>query len=116
MNYFSLLKKKDKKEISTQHKIDFDKTSLLKVIGNSNIGHFIYDGDILVIEKDVPLFDSAKVLVRIGGKECIKIYRIIGEFGYLQTSLSCIFPEKIGDLEYEVIGVITKIIHNHNLN
>jgi len=114
MSYFATLNKKHKKQVNSILEFQSDNLSLLQVIGSDYIGYFIYDGDILVIDKNIPLYDSAKVFVRINGKECIKIYRIIGEFGYLQTALSTVLPEFIGDLKYEIIGVITNVIHTAN--
>jgi len=114
MSHFTILKKKHKKQINSVFDLQSDNISLLQVVGGEYIGYFIYDGDVLVIDKDAPLYDSAKVFVRINGKECIKIYRIIGDFGYMQISLSTILPVEIGDLKYEIIGVITKVIHISN--
>jgi SOS-response transcriptional repressor LexA len=114
MEYFCELKKKDKDQITSLFEIEPDTISLLKVIGTSYISYFIYDGDVLMIDTNLNPIDGDKVLVRISDKECIKIYRIIGEFGYLQTDISTIFPEKIGDLRYEILGVIIRVLHISN--
>ena len=114
MNYFTILKKQHKKQINSIFEVQTDNISLLRVVGSAYLGYFIYDGDVLVIDTDAKLYDCDKVFVRINGVESVKIYRQIGDFGYLQTSISTILPEAIGDLKYEIIGVITKVIHISN--
>ena len=114
MSHFTALKKQHKKQIHSFLEEQGESNTLLRVVGNEYIGYFIYDGDVLVIDTEAKPFETAKVLVRFNGKESIKIYRQIGDHGYLQKSLSVILPEFIGDLQYEIVGVITKVIHMHN--
>jgi SOS-response transcriptional repressor LexA len=110
MSHFKLLKKKHQKDININLDVLSDDISLVKVSCHNYIGYNIFDGDVLVIDKNAELYDGAKVFVRIQDKECIKIYRIIGDFPYLQTSFSCILPVEIGDLKYEIMGVITNVV------
>jgi len=110
MNHFTLLKKKHQKDIYSKLDVLSENISLIKVSCYDYIGYNIYDGDVLIIDKNAPLYDGAKVFVKIQDKECIKIYRIIGDFAYLQTSFSCILPVEIGDLKYEIMGVITNVV------
>jgi SOS-response transcriptional repressor LexA len=114
MSYFTTLKKQHKKQINSILEEKSNNISLLRVVGNEYIGYFIYNGDVLVIDTNAKPYESAKVFVRINGKESIKIYRQIGDYGYLQTSISVILPEIMGDLRYEIIGVITQVIHISN--
>ncbi|MCL2040047.1 MAG: hypothetical protein FWG85_06430 [Bacteroidetes bacterium] len=111
MNDFTILKNKHKKNINAKLDILADNI-LVKVSCHNYISYNIFDGDVLVIDKDAPLCDGAKVFVRLQDKEFIKIYRIIGDFSYLQTSFSCILPLEIGDLKYEIIGIITNVVRD----
>jgi SOS-response transcriptional repressor LexA len=89
-------------------------TIILKVRGNSLKYFFINDGDILVVDTHSKITNGMRVLVSMNDKLSIKLFREIDNEQYLQTAVQEIFPLSIEPyIEYEIIGAIKGVIHNH---
>lgn len=88
-------------------------TFFAKVTGDSLKNYGICNDDILIVDTSVEPEDGKIVLASISGELSIKIYRLVGEDVYLESSDNRFLPIKIdGYLEFVLLGVVTKIIHS----
>lgn len=87
-------------------------TFFAKISGDdlNNIG--IYDGDILIIDTSSKPEDGKIILVMLNNELTVKFYRNIEGEIFFESSKNNFVPQNLPGLEYEIIGVITKIIHS----
>lgn len=73
----------------------------------------IYDGDILIVDTSMKPRDGNIVVVELRNNLSVKIYREFNEQVYLQTDKEHFLPMKIDkDFEFNVIGIVNKVIHS----
>lgn len=87
-------------------------TFFAKISGEdlSNVG--IHDGDILIIDTSSKPSDGKMVLVMLNNELTVKFFRDIDGEIFFESSKNNFVPQNLPGLEYEIIGVITKIIHS----
>lgn len=90
-------------------------TFFAKVKGDDMREAGICDGDILIVDKSLTPIDGKIVIAKINGTYMIKYYRFYKGSTYLESHSQNFFPVDIGDeFKYEILGVVTKIIHTFN--
>jgi DNA polymerase V len=72
----------------------------------------IRDGDILIVDSAVEPLDGKIILALIKNDLTVKIFREIDGEIYLETQNHHFLPLVIGEVEFNIIGVVTKIIHS----
>lgn len=87
-------------------------TVFAKVIGRQMEDVGIKDGDVLVIDTASRPTDGRIVVVKVGEEHLVKYYRDINGSQYLESQNRSFIPIQLSDmLKYEMIGVVTKVIH-----
>jgi DNA polymerase V len=72
----------------------------------------ISDGDILIVDSVVDATDNKVVVATINGELTVKIYRNVDGEEFLQSGNMQFMPMRIEPyIEYDIIGVVTKVIH-----
>jgi SOS-response transcriptional repressor LexA len=100
-------------DVDVNSLINTKSSSFVKINGNDYSNLFIYDGDMIIVDSGIQLYDSARVLVSTNGKLSIKIYRIIDNCKYIQGENYSFLPLEIGDMRFDILGTVTGIIHNN---
>jgi DNA polymerase V len=84
---------------------------LVQVNGESMINESIFDGDILVVDKDDTVSDGKIVIASLNGELTVKTYREIDGFYYLVSANQKFLPIKIEEyFEFKVQGVVKHVI------
>lgn len=87
-------------------------TFFVKVEGDSMTGAGIQTGDMLIVDRALPVVDKAIVLAVINGEFTIKRIRKAGAELFLQPENENFKPIKITqDMDFEVWGIVTFVIH-----
>lgn len=90
-------------------------TFLVHVNGESMIEKSIFDGDLLIVEKNGVIADGKIVIASVDGELTCKIYREIGGKAWLYPANSKFEPIEIKELSDLVIqGVVKHVIHEMN--
>lgn len=76
----------------------------------SNIG--IHDGDILIVNTAEEPVDGKMILVMINDELTVRFYRNIDGEILLESSKNNFVPTNLPGMEYELIGVVNKIVHS----
>ena len=88
-------------------------TFFAKINGNSFEKAGIYHGDILIVDSSIEPTDGKFVLVLINSDLAVRIYRTINGSVYLQSENRKFVPLEIEPyIKFDVIGVVTKVIHS----
>lgn len=86
---------------------------MVQVSGESMIEENIYDGDILIVEKNNQPKDGEIVIASLNGEMLVKIFRLINGKVYLFSANKRFFPIEIfPDWQFEILGVVRHCIHN----
>lgn len=84
---------------------------LVQVNGESMIDEMIFDGDILVVDKDEAVRDGKIVIASLNGELTVKFYRHIANEIFLVSANKKFLPIKIESyLEFEIQGVVKHVI------
>ena len=86
-------------------------TYYVKVSGDSMIGAGIFSGDILVVDRSIPVADNKIVVAMIDGDFTVKRLRIHQNSLYLIAENSQYKPIKVIDEDLSIFGVVTYTIH-----
>ena|SRR5579859_6294921 len=87
-------------------------TFFVKVEGDSMTGAGIQTGDMLIVDRALPVIDKAIVLAVVNGEFTIKRIRKVGTELFLQPENEHFKPIKITqDMDFEVWGIVTFVIH-----
>lgn len=83
-------------------------TFFVRVEGESMIEAGIYSGDILVVDKSLPVKDNCIVIASVNGDFTVKRIRKKGDKIFLQPE-NCKFEEIeiAGNMEFDIFGVVT---------
>ncbi len=85
---------------------------LVKVSGESMINEGIYDGDILIVNKNEFPKDGKVVIAALNGEMAVKTYRNIEGTVYLFSANEKFLPIEIKPFwEFEIQGVVKHVIH-----
>jgi DNA polymerase V len=87
-------------------------TFFARVQGLDMIHAGIRDGDILVVDSSAEPTDGKIVLATLNSGLTIKIYRIFDGEAFLESQKQQFLPLSIGEIEFKIIGTVTKIIHS----
>lgn len=86
---------------------------LVKVNGESMIDENIYDGDILIVDKNEVPKDGSIVIAALNGELTVKTFRLIEGKPYLFSANKKFLPIEIGELmQFEIQGVVKHVIKN----
>ncbi|MEJ5245686.1 MAG: S24 family peptidase [Bacteroidota bacterium] len=86
---------------------------MVQVSGESMIEENIYDGDILIVEKNNQPKDGDIVIASLNGEMLVKIFRLINGKVYLFSANKRFIPIEIfPDWQFEILGVVRHCIHN----
>lgn len=72
----------------------------------------IRDGDILIIDSAVVPYDGKLVLVSVNSDLSVKMFREVDGEVFLESSNHQFLPLVVGEVEFNIIGTVTKIIHS----
>lgn len=87
-------------------------TFFAKIRGHNLKEIGIFDNDIVVFDTAIRPQDGKVVIAESNNELTIKIYRNINGTEYLQLSDSSFLPLRIEPyLQFDIIGVVTKVIH-----
>jgi DNA polymerase V len=87
-------------------------TFFARVKGLNMVHAGIRDGDILVVDSSVTPNDGKIVLVTLNNCLTIKIYREFEGEAFLESQKQQFLPLAIGEIEFNIVGTVTKIIHS----
>jgi DNA polymerase V len=87
-------------------------TFFAKVSGLDMLNAGIRDGDILVVDSAIEPNDGKIVLATLNKGLTVKIYREIDGEIFLESRKQQFLPLSIGELEFTIVGTVTKIIHS----
>ncbi len=87
-------------------------TFFAKVSGLNLQNYGVRDGDILIVDSSVVPIDGRLVLASMGNELTVKIYREIDNEVYLESGTHKFLPLNIGEIEFDLLGTVTKIIHS----
>ncbi len=87
-------------------------TFFARVQGLNMIHNGIRDGDILVVDSELQPTDGRIVLATMNNGLTVKIYREIGGEAFLESQKQQFLPLTIGEIQFNIIGTVTKIIHS----
>ncbi len=86
---------------------------LVRVTGESMINEGIFDGDILIVNKNEKPKDGKVVIAALNGEMAVKTYRIIEDKVYLFSANEKFLPIEIKPFwQFEIQGVVKHVIHN----
>jgi SOS-response transcriptional repressor LexA len=87
-------------------------TIFIKIMDDEFSDFFIKSGDILIVDSAKNIENGERIVVSMNGKLSVKIFRIIANISYLQTSDKKYLPLSIEPyIEFKIIGKIAGIIH-----
>ena len=86
-------------------------TYYVKVSGDSMIGAGIFPGDILVVDRSLPVRDNKIVVAMIEDEFVVKRLRIHKEKLYLISENSQYAPIEVTNIEWMIWGVVSFNIH-----
>jgi DNA polymerase V len=86
---------------------------LVRVTGESMINEGIFDGDILVVNKNEAAKDGKVVIAALNGEMAVKSYREIEGKVYLFSANEKFLPIEILPFwQFDIQGVVKHVIHN----
>lgn len=86
---------------------------LVRVTGESMINEGIFDGDILVVNKNEAPRDGKVVIAALNGEMAVKTYREIEGKVYLFSANDKFLPIEILPFwQFDIQGVVKHVIHN----
>jgi DNA polymerase V len=90
-----------------------DDVYLVRVTGESMINEGIFDGDILVVNKNDKPKDGKVVIAALNGEMAVKTYREIEGKVYLFSANDKFLPIEILPFwQFDIQGVVKHVIHN----
>ena len=98
----------------SSHLISNPKNSyLVHVVGDSMIDEAIYEGDILVVEKQKTVKDGDIVIAALNGEMAVKTYKLIDGKAYLYSANKRFLPIEIKPFwEFQIQGIVKFVIHS----
>lgn len=85
---------------------------LVKVSGESMIDENIFDGDLLIVEKNEIPTNGKIVIAALNGEMAVKTYKLIDNHVYLISANKKFLPIEIKDyMEFQIQGVVKHVIH-----
>lgn len=87
-------------------------TFFAKVSGLNLVNYGIRDGNILIVDSAIKPYDGRLVLVSINNELSVKVFRTINDEVYLESGDAKFLPLNIGELEFNILGTVTRIIHS----
>lgn len=85
---------------------------IVKVAGESMIDVNIYNGDLLIVDKNEKPKDGKIIIAVINGELLVKILKIIDEKVYLFSANSKFLPvEILPNFNFQIQGVVKHVIH-----
>lgn len=87
-------------------------TFFARVEGLNMIHAGIRDGDILVVDSSLQPEDGRIVLAKMNNGLTVKIFRLFDGEPFLESQKQQFLPLTIGEIQFEIIGTVTKIIHS----
>lgn len=107
-------------ESGLEHEVDLNEflvdhpatTFFARVTGVNMVHVGIRDGDILVVDSSIEPVDGRIVLAKLGDILTVKVIRAANGEVFLESHNHQFLPTQIGELEFEIIGTVTKIIHS----
>ncbi|HRP02871.1 MAG TPA: S24 family peptidase [Candidatus Kapabacteria bacterium] len=87
-------------------------TFFAKVSGLKMQNYGVRDGDILIVDSSIVPHDGRLILASMGEELTVKIYREIDNEVYLESGNQKFLPLNIGEMEFNILGTVTKIIHS----
>ena len=92
-------------------------TFFVRINGDGMAKAGICDSDLLIIDTAIEPVDAKIVLAKLNGHLTIRIFRNFNGSIYLETAEEHFLPLKIEDyMEFDIIGVATKVIHSFDVN
>jgi DNA polymerase V len=88
-------------------------TFFAKVMGNDFDFMGVKDNDIMIVDTSVEPNDGKMIIVEMNGELVLKIFRIFNDSEVLESANSSFIPINIEPfVKFNVIGVVTSIIHS----
>lgn len=87
-------------------------TFFAKVSGLNMQNYGIRDGDILIVDSAITPHEGRLVLASMENDLTVKIFREIDGEVYLESGNHKFLPLNIGEIEFNIMGTVTKIIHS----
>lgn len=87
-------------------------TFFARVKGDSLDELGIRDDDVLIVDSSIDPVDGKFVLIYLKNELTVKVYRNIRGKEYLQSANNQFVPLKVGSMNFDVLGVVTKVIHS----
>lgn len=87
-------------------------TFFARVQGLDMIHSGIRDGDILVVDSAITPTDGKVILAVMNKCLTVKIYREFNGEAFLESQKHQFLPLSIGEIEFKIVGTVTKIIHS----
>jgi DNA polymerase V len=85
---------------------------IVKVAGESMIDVNIYNGDLLIVDKNEKPKDGKIIIAVINGELLVKILKIIDEKVFLFSANSKFLPlEILPNFNFQIQGVVKHVIH-----
>ena len=86
---------------------------LVRVCGESMIDENIFDGDLLIVDKNEKPMDGKVVIAALNGEMAVKTFRIIEKKIYLVSANKKFLPLEIEPyMEFHIQGVVKHVIHD----
>lgn len=86
---------------------------LVRVSGESMIDENIFDGDLLIVDKNDKPEDGKVVIAALNGEMAVKTFRMIEKKVYLVSANKNFLPVQIEPyMEFQIQGVVKHVIHN----
>lgn len=85
---------------------------LVKVTGESMINEGIFDGDILIVNRQEEPKTGKVVIASLNGEMAVKIYKVIEGIVYLFSANDNYLPIEIKPFwEFQIQGIVKHVIH-----
>lgn len=86
---------------------------MVRVNGESMIDENIFDGDILIVDRNENPQNGSIIIASLNGELAVKTFRIIKGKAYLISANQKFLPIEIGELmQFEIQGVVKHVIRN----
>ncbi len=86
---------------------------IVRVNGESMIEEHIYDGDVLIVERETKPKDGQVVIAALNGEMAVKKYRVKDGKVYLFSANKSFLPIEIKPFwEFQIQGIVRHVIHN----
>lgn len=86
---------------------------MVRVNGESMIDEGIYDGDVLIVNRNEEPKDGLVVIAALNGETAVKSYRVVDGKTYLYSANEKFLPIEIQPYwQFDIQGVVKFVIHN----